>query len=87
MPVLPDSITVLEQDKAQGWMDRLCRDPILQADFKKVFQEVAQNSGAKALQPEQRLYFLILATGIPELIAGIHPPSNGISSMLKLLPK
>jgi hypothetical protein len=87
MLVLPDAIEILEQDKAQSWMERLFNDPVLQTDFKKVFQGEAQNSGAKALQPEQRLYFLILAAGTPELIAGIHPPSNGISSMLKLLPK
>lgn len=87
MPLLPDAIKPIEQAEAQSWMERISSDPALQDNFKKVFQDEAQNGSPKALQPERRLYFLIFATGTAELIAGVHPTSNGISSMLKLLPK
>lgn len=87
MPVLPDAIEHLDQVTAQSWMDRIYCDPALQDGFKKVFQEESRTGGAKALTPEQRLYFLISATRTPELIAGLHSTSNGISSMLKLQPK
>jgi hypothetical protein len=85
--VEPDAIEPICRANAQDWLQRFFQDTNRRYVVEKTFQQEVQGDSIRAFPEDQRLYFIVSAKGQPELLAGIHPPTNGISSILKIPEK